>query len=253
MSDSSRRPYQGGLFSPPIFNCTGDPYDAKKQPRSKTANGKVETEGHFRVSKEWTPKFIRVFEGEGYRTLAKMQSEERLKGKEKFMNSSGFRFPSPSKKNSCPGAFDATFRKTPIPYVPPVIERRGRRAKVEPVIQRQVTTQPMKKPSGYGAAAVTPNAMFSPFVYESSPFDAAHEAEKVHSVTSIRSIPEYNHICYNIVFNMFQKRQEEARTHNEGRPAFKVPASVQVVSLPPSPIVARLQSPPSGHPSVSQS
>jgi hypothetical protein len=137
----------------------------------------VETQGHFRVSKEWQSKFIRAFEGEGYRTMSKIQSEERLKGKAKFLNPSGFRFSSPSKKNSCPGAFDATFRKKPIPYVPPVIERRVRREKIEPTIQPQIVTQPMKKPSG--SAAVTPNAMFSPFVYESSPYDAAHEAEKV--------------------------------------------------------------------------
>lgn len=167
----------GGLFSPPVFNCVNDPYDEKKRSRAMTAHGMSEGKSQFHIGKELPSKFIRAFEGDGYKTLSKIQSEERMKGKAKFMQSSGFRFSSPSKKDSCPGAFDGTFRKKPIPYVPPVLEPKGRREKIEPVIQPQVTTRPMKMPSG--TAAVTPNVLFSPYVYEPSPYDAAKELEKV--------------------------------------------------------------------------
>lgn len=166
--------YQGGLFSPPIFNATADAFnDSRDSPLGQ--HGMTRGEKQMCGAIGIKSKFNRLFEGEEYKSMSKIESQIRMKGKEKFLTPTGFRQSSGTKVASCASDWSTTFqRKAPV-YIPEM-ESRGPRTKIETFKSRLIYTQPPKKPSG--STYSTPNIHFTKLVYEGSPYDAAHQAER---------------------------------------------------------------------------
>lgn len=159
-------------------------------------------------------KFNRLYEGEEYKSMSKIESQTRMAGKAKFLTSTGFKQSSGFKSNSCSGDWSATFQRKPPVYIPEM-EPRGPRHKVEEFKQRPIFTQPPKKASG--STFSTPNIHFTKHVYAGSPYDAPQQAERA--------------------------RTAEGKRKTEGKPPFKgvslgddplsapIPGSTEAVSL----------------------
>lgn len=167
--------YQGGLFSPPLSNAIGDPY----QDRSKYAIPHGSTRGvrQFAVSVKGIPGSLnRLFEGEEHMDASKISARDRLKGKEKFLLPTGFRYSSPLKKSASLGDYHGTFSKS-IPHIPDGTGgTRGPRQPVKEFAPKKIYTQPPKKASGSQAA--TPHICFTEVEYIPSPYDAALMTER---------------------------------------------------------------------------
>ena len=172
----SKKQYSGGLFSPPVFNATADPYNSKRE-SPLHAHGMTPGAKQFGIGLGIPSKFVRLFEGEKFKSAAKIESEQRLEGKAKFLTPNGFKQSSGFKLDACPGDFSGTFSKKAPPYMPQSNETRGPRSKYSDFKQRPIYTAPPKK--AVGAPFTTPNIHFTPLIYESSPYDSAVQAEKV--------------------------------------------------------------------------
>jgi hypothetical protein len=166
--------YQGGLFSKPKFNATEDTYnDRKSSPLD--AHGMTKGTKQFGIGLGLPSKFNRLYEGEEFKSLSKIMSEERLKGKASFITSHGFRHSSGYRTSSCAGDYSVTFQRKPYPYVAEM-ESRGPRSKIETFKSRPIYTAPAKR--AVGAPFTTANIHFTKHIYESSPYDAAQQDEK---------------------------------------------------------------------------
>jgi hypothetical protein len=166
--------YQGGLFSAPISNGVGDPY---KDPSKFGTHGSSKGVRQFGISTGLPGSYNRLYEGENHVDYAKVLARERLKGKEKFLLPTGFRYASPLKKSGSLGDYYGTFTK-PIPHLPDGTGgTRGRREPIKEFEPKKIYTQPLKKASGSQAA--TPKICFTEVEYVSSPYDAALVTERV--------------------------------------------------------------------------
>jgi hypothetical protein len=183
--------YQGGLFAPPVFNATADPYNDSRNLASN-AHGMTKGEKQMAGAIGIKSKFNRLYEGEEYKSMNKIDSLTRMAGKAKFLTPNGFKQSSGAKINSCAGDWTTTFARKPPVYIPEC-EPRGPRAKKETFRSRLIYTQPPKKPSG--STFSTPNIHFTKLVYEISPYDNADKAERA--------------------------RTAEGKRKTEGRPPFK--------------------------------
>jgi hypothetical protein len=166
--------YQGGLFSPPISNAIGDPYrDRSKYGTHGTSKGVRQ----FGVSVKGIPGSLnRLYEGEEHIDASKISARDRLKGKEKFLLPTGFRYSSPLKKSGSLGDYYGTFTK-PIAHLPDGTGgTRGPRQAVKDFAPKKIYTQPPKKASGSQAA--TPHICFTEIEYVPSPYDAALITER---------------------------------------------------------------------------
>lgn len=169
--------YKGGLFSPPVVLAVGDPYiDASKRDR----HGHGACEKQFGIGKGIPGKFNRLYEGEGYKSLSKIASEERMKGRAGFLTPTGFAHSSPNKKSVSSGDFYGTFEGKPFPYIPDGKNgTRGPRSPFNAFENRKIYTSPAKRSMGHGCEANTPKIMFQEFAYVESPYDAARQQERV--------------------------------------------------------------------------
>lgn len=166
--------YQGGLFSPPVFNATADPFNDSRG-SALNLHGMTKGEKQMCGAVGIKSKFNRLYEGEEYQSMSKLESRTRMKGKEKFLTPNGFKQSSGLKTASCASDWSTTFQRKPPVYIPEM-ESRGPKTKKEDFKNRLVYTQPPKKPSG--SAFSTPNIHFTKFNYASSPYDAAHQVER---------------------------------------------------------------------------
>mmetsp|Transcript_18337 Transcript_18337/g.19104 ORF Transcript_18337/g.19104 Transcript_18337/m.19104 type:complete len:312 (+) Transcript_18337:48-983(+) len=166
--------YQGGLFSAPITNNIGDPY--KDSSKIISPHGTTKGIRQFTISKGIPGKFNRLYEGETHIEPFKILAKERLKGKEKFLLPTGFKYSSPLKKSGSLGDYHGTFSK-PIAHIPDGTG--GTRGPREPVTEFQpknIFTQPPKRASG--AQGSTPKICFTEVEYVPSPYDAALLTER---------------------------------------------------------------------------
>lgn len=177
-----RKQYAGGLFSPPVFNATADPYNDSRNPN---AHGMTKGEKQMAGAVGIKSKFNRLYEGEEYKSMTKIESLTRMAGKAKFLTPVGFKQSSGAKTNSCPGDWTTTFQKKPPVYIPE-LEGRGPKTKKESFKSRLIYTQPPKKPSG--STFSTPNIHFTKIVYEVSPYDNAEKAERARTAEGKRKI-----------------------------------------------------------------
>lgn len=171
--------YKGGLFSPPVIACVGDPYiDQAKL--GNHAHGMSKGLRQFGIGKGLPGKFNRLFEGEEYKNVSKLSANDRMKDRQGFLTPNGFAHTSPIKKSVSPGDFYGTFTPKGIPHMTDGVH--GDRTKKEAFKKfenRNIYTAPPKKSSIYGAQGTTPNILFMEFEYIESPYDAYHQTEKV--------------------------------------------------------------------------
>lgn len=166
--------YQGGLFSPPITTAVGDPY--RDPSKFSAPHGTTKGVRQFSVASGIPGTFNRLYEGEVHIEPSKMLARDRLKGKEKFLLPTGFRYSSPLKKSASLGDYYGTFTK-PLPHMPDGTGgQRGKREPVKEFAPKKIYTQPPKKASGSQAA--TPKICFTEIEYIPSPYDAAMNTER---------------------------------------------------------------------------
>jgi hypothetical protein len=175
--------YQGGLFAPPVFNGTVDPYNDSSKGNASHAHGMTKGEKQMSGAVGIKSQFNRLYEGEEYKSMNKNDSLTRMAGKAKFLTPNGFKQSSGAKINSCPGDWTTTFAKKPPVYIPEC-EPRGPKAKKETFKSRLIYTQPLKKASG--SQYSTPNIHFTKLVYEVSPYDSADKAERARTAEGKR-------------------------------------------------------------------
>lgn len=176
--------YAGGLFSPPVFNATADPYNDS---RHSAANQHGMTKGEKQMAGAIgiKSKLCRLFEGEEYKSMSKIESQTRMAGKAKFLTPNGFKQSSGSKSSACAADWSTTFQKKPPVYIPEM-EPRGPRPKKEDFKSRLIYTQPPKKASG--STFSTPNIHFTKLKYAESPYDAAAQVERARTAEGKRKV-----------------------------------------------------------------
>lgn len=173
------KPYQGGLFSPPITSATMDPYVDKAKVAGRP-HGSSKGLAQFGVSLKGIPgKFNRLYEGEVYSSASKESTKDRLKGRDKFLTPNGFRHSSPLKKSSSKGDFNGTFRRKAPDYISDgTYGQRGSRAALRETGPKNFYTNPPRKATG-DALGTTPKTCFEELHYVPSSYDAYDKTERV--------------------------------------------------------------------------
>jgi len=171
--------YQGGLFSAPITTATMDPYLDKTKVAGRP-HGSSKGMAQFGISVKGIPgKYNRLFEGETFVGAAKQSSQDRMKGREKFLTPNGFRHSSPLKKSSSKGDFFGTFRqKAPLYISDGTYGQRGIRQAMRESGPKNFYTNPPRKATG-DALGTTPHTCFEELEYVPSSYDAFDKTVRV--------------------------------------------------------------------------
>jgi hypothetical protein len=174
--------YKGGLFSPPVVVAVGDPYIDPYKTAGRP-HGMTKGVRQFGIGKgiEKGP-YPRLFEGEQYKSTSKVSAEDRMKDRAGFRTPNGFVYASPLKKSASVGDYYGTFTPKGYQHMPDGLHDRTAKSPFKKFAQRNVYTSPPKKTTGVGGFQnTTPKILLSSFEYVESPYDAAHQKEKVYS------------------------------------------------------------------------